>query len=67
MGVGALLAIRGDGPRHFSLFLINHTEETVTVPVAGEALARAELTGGRDVVPPGPVVVVREDHAPVPA
>ncbi|MFE6360258.1 beta-galactosidase [Streptomyces sp. NPDC057806] len=61
-----LEAARRVGERHSYLFLINHTEETVTVPVDGVGLAGAEVTDGRAVVPPGGVVVVREDLTSAP-
>ncbi|MFV0137938.1 beta-galactosidase [Streptomyces sp. HMX87] len=59
-----LEAVRRVGERHSCLFLVNHTEDTVTVPVTGVGLAGGEVTDGRAVVPPGGVVVVREDHSP---
>ncbi|MEU6273758.1 beta-galactosidase [Streptomyces populi] len=56
-----LEAVRRTGHRHSYLFLINHTRDTVGVAVAGVGLAGAEVTDGQAVVPPGGVVVVRED------
>jgi beta-galactosidase len=56
-----LEAVRRASRRHSYLFLINHTQETVSVPVAGVGLAGAEVTDGQALVPPGGVVVVREE------
>ncbi|MGI5397305.1 beta-galactosidase [Streptomyces sp. CA-251251] len=56
-----LEAVRRTGEEHAYLFLINHTQEAVDVPVAGVTVAGAEITDGRVVVPPGDVAVIRED------
>ncbi|MFB6550791.1 beta-galactosidase [Streptomyces sp. NPDC056405] len=71
-----LEAVRRTGEEHAYLFLINHTRAAVAVPVTGVAVTvavagagttGAEITGGRVVVPPGDVVVVREDLTTAPA
>lgn len=54
-------AIRRTGADHAYLFLINHTQQTARVPVTGSGLGDAEIADGQAVVPPGGVVVVRED------
>ncbi|MGW0719907.1 beta-galactosidase [Streptomyces sp. NPDC002778] len=61
-----LEAARRVGERYSYLFLINHTDQTVTVPVTGVGLGDADVTDGRAVVPPGGVVVVREDLSSTP-
>ncbi|MFF8808415.1 beta-galactosidase [Streptomyces omiyaensis] len=62
-----LEAVRRTGEKHAYLFLINHTPETCRVPVTGIGLAGGEITDGRAVVPPGGVVVVREERRTAPA
>ncbi|MFE0674532.1 beta-galactosidase [Streptomyces sp. NPDC058867] len=59
-----LEAVRRTDEDHSYLFLINHTEEPMTVSVAGIALAGTEIASGQALVPPGGVAVVREDRAP---
>ncbi|MGV9454432.1 beta-galactosidase [Streptomyces sp. NPDC003635] len=54
-------AVRRRGADHAYLFLINHNQQTARVPVTGTGLAGAEIAEGTAVVPPGGVVVVRED------
>ncbi|MFE5258679.1 beta-galactosidase [Streptomyces coelicoflavus] len=66
-GPPGLEAVRRRGEEHTYLFLINHTQDTVHVPVTGVGLVGAEITGGRAVVPPGQVVVIREDLTTTPA
>ncbi|GAA5206336.1 beta-galactosidase [Streptomyces thinghirensis] len=62
-----LEAVRRTGEEHAYLFLINHTLDTAHVSVTGVGVAGAEITDGRVVVPPGDVVVVREDLTIAPA
>ncbi|MFB7652977.1 MULTISPECIES: beta-galactosidase [unclassified Streptomyces] len=56
-----LEAVRRYGVRHTYLFLINHTQDTIGVPVAGTGVGGADVSGGRALVSPGGVVIVRED------
>ncbi|MGW5636700.1 beta-galactosidase [Streptomyces sp. NPDC003832] len=60
-----LEAVRRTGGQHGYLFLINHTEEPMSVPLptAAVALAGTEVVAGQALVPPGGVAVVREDLA----
>ncbi|MFJ5520911.1 beta-galactosidase [Streptomyces griseoluteus] len=53
-------AVRRSGPRGSYLFLINHTDDDVTVPVRGTGLLDAQVGDSSAVVPAGGVVVVRE-------
>ncbi|MFE1437494.1 beta-galactosidase [Streptomyces sp. NPDC058739] len=62
-----LEAVRRSGEPHDYLFLINHTEEAIRLPVTGVALAGAHVTDGQAAVPPGGVVVIREELASTPA
>ncbi|MEU3862145.1 beta-galactosidase [Streptomyces sp. NPDC028722] len=57
-------AVRRVGDRGSFLFLINHTQEAVSVPACGVGLADSTLCDGEAVVPPGGVVVVRETTRP---
>ncbi|MFB7025708.1 MULTISPECIES: beta-galactosidase [unclassified Streptomyces] len=58
-----LEAVRRSGRDHTYLFLINHTLTTVDIAVSGTGLAGAVIAEGRATVPPGGIVVVREDDA----
>ncbi|MFD8643961.1 beta-galactosidase [Streptomyces zaomyceticus] len=62
-----LEAVRRTGEQHAYLFLINHTPDTFHIPVNGVALTGGEITDGRAMVPPGGVVVVREERTTTPA
>ncbi|MFF9360411.1 beta-galactosidase [Streptomyces griseoluteus] len=53
-------AVRRTGPQGGYLFLINHTDDDVTVPVRGTGLLDAEVGDCGALVPAGGVVVVRE-------
>lgn len=53
-------AVRRTGPQGSYLFLINHTDDDVTVPVRGTGLLDAEVGDCGALVPAGGVVVVRE-------
>ncbi|MET7613648.1 beta-galactosidase trimerization domain-containing protein, partial [Streptomyces seoulensis] len=53
-------AVRRTGPQGSYLFLVNHTDDDVTVPVRGTGLLDAEVTASGALVPAGGVVVVRE-------
>ncbi|MGW3865388.1 beta-galactosidase [Streptomyces sp. NPDC005047] len=53
-------AARRSGEKHTYLFLINHTQDTAHVPVTGAGVGAVQFMGGRAVVPPGGVVVIRE-------
>ncbi|MFI8003483.1 beta-galactosidase [Streptomyces sp. NPDC086010] len=57
-------AVRRVGEKGSYLFLINHTEDTVSVAVDGVGMADAEVREGEARVPPGGVVVVRESTPP---
>ncbi|MER5967612.1 beta-galactosidase [Streptomyces sp. NPDC002057] len=62
-----LEAVRRTGEGHAYLFLINHTADTLSVPVDGTGITGGEITDGRAVVPPGGVAVIREDVTSAPA
>ncbi|MYV43874.1 family 14 glycosylhydrolase [Streptomyces sp. SID1328] len=53
-------AVRRTGPQGSYLFLINHTDDDMTVPVRGSGLLDAEVGDSGALVPAGGVVVVRE-------
>ncbi|MGW5306176.1 beta-galactosidase [Streptomyces griseoluteus] len=53
-------AVRRTGPGGSYLFLVNHTDDDVTVPVRGTGLLDAEVGDSGALVPAGGVVVVRE-------
>ncbi|MFJ5774320.1 beta-galactosidase [Streptomyces sp. NPDC093094] len=56
-----LEAVRRSGPGASYLFLLNHTDGPMTVPVEGVGLLGAPVHDGRTTVPAGEVVVIREN------
>ncbi|MFD0526447.1 beta-galactosidase [Kitasatospora arboriphila] len=55
-------AVRRSAADRSYLFLVNHTDRTVTVPVTGTGLLDTPVTDDHITLPPGAATVVQEHH-----